>query len=134
MLCKFSDNECNWCNITIIGKNSKSKYPFYDKFTLPRVGSYALLTCLPLETPLPVRLACVLQIDPKSFFSSLFGLRQKHQTPIPSGLVKLRPSFITLRFSQTLCFLRWKHCFLTNQVVKTTEKKTLFFNMIWNGK
>ena len=75
-----------------------------------------------------------LQIDPKSFCPSQFGLYQKHQTPMPSGLVKLRPSFITLRFSWTLCFLWWKHCLLTNQVVKTKEKRTLFFNMIWKGK
>ena len=56
-----------------------------------------------------------LQIDPKSFCPSQFGLYQKHQTPMPLGLVKLRPSFITLNFSWTLCFLWWKHSLLTNQ-------------------
>ena len=56
-----------------------------------------------------------LQIDPKRFCPSQFGLYQKHQTPMPLGLVKLRPSFITLNFSWTLCFLWWKHSLLTNQ-------------------
>ncbi|WOH14934.1 hypothetical protein DCAR_0934464 [Daucus carota subsp. sativus] len=33
--------------------------PFPAVVPLPRAGSYALLTRPPLETPLPVRLACV---------------------------------------------------------------------------
>ncbi|KAF3511653.1 hypothetical protein F2Q69_00007208 [Brassica cretica] len=50
------------CSVTLspIAENSPLlPPPFPAVVTLPRAGSYALLTRPPLETPLPVRLACV---------------------------------------------------------------------------